>query len=164
MLTEWYSADDIFKCTFFNKNLRTAIRISLNLFPRIPLLIRQHCFRRWLGAKQVTSHFPNQWWFSLLTHMRHTTSVCQHLDGTPCNIEIRSTFNLFPLNQDGEHMTDNNLWIKIIYEFWYMPINESHQDLFCILYHIDKITRRWQLSSAAKGHWLVTLGIPSLNY
>ena len=38
------------------------------MFLKIQLIISQHWFRLWLGAKQVTSHYLNQWWFSLLMH------------------------------------------------------------------------------------------------
>ena len=40
-----------------------------NLFPRVPLITSQHWVRKLLGIKQETSHFLNQWWPSLLTHI-----------------------------------------------------------------------------------------------
>ena len=33
-----------------------------SLFPSVLLTIFQHWFRQWLGAKQATSHYLNQWW------------------------------------------------------------------------------------------------------
>ena len=45
-----------------------------NLLPSIPLtiIIRQHWVRWWLGIDQGTSHYLNQWWSSLLTHIYTT--------------------------------------------------------------------------------------------
>ena len=40
-----------------------------NLFPGVQLTINQHCFREWLGAEQVTSHYLNKCWPSSLTHL-----------------------------------------------------------------------------------------------
>ena len=37
-----------------------------HLFPRIQITIFQYCFRYWLGAELVTSHYLNRRWTSLL--------------------------------------------------------------------------------------------------
>ena len=39
------------------------------LFVRVQLTILQHWVRKWLGANQATSHYPNQLWPSLLTRI-----------------------------------------------------------------------------------------------
>ena len=39
----------------------------------VQLTIRQHSFRKWLGAEQATSHYLNQWWLSLLKHICGST-------------------------------------------------------------------------------------------
>ena len=42
------------------------------LFLRVQLTINQHWFRQWLGADKGTSHYLNQWWLSVLRHIRVT--------------------------------------------------------------------------------------------
>ena len=49
---------------------RLWIHRSLSL--RFELTIFQHCFRKWLGAGQATSHYLNQWW---LVHRRIYASL-----------------------------------------------------------------------------------------
>ena len=44
------------------------MRFHWSLFIRVQLTIFRHWFRWWLGTKQVTSHYLNQWWPSLLMH------------------------------------------------------------------------------------------------
>ena len=41
-------------------------KIHWSLLLRFQLTINQHWFGLWLGAEQVTSHYLNQWWPSLL--------------------------------------------------------------------------------------------------
>ena len=45
------------------------LRFHWSLFLRFELTIFQHWFRQWLGADQATSHYLNQWWLILLTHI-----------------------------------------------------------------------------------------------
>ena len=40
-----------------------------NMFPRVQLTRSKHRFRSWLGTNQVTSHYLNQGWPRLLTHV-----------------------------------------------------------------------------------------------
>ena len=56
---------------------RRPIQISLLVFRlkchrgsfiRVQLTISQHLFKKWLGAKQTTSHYLNQWWPSISEH------------------------------------------------------------------------------------------------
>ena len=51
------------------KGFEFWIQFHWNLFRRVPLTIIQHWFRQWLGAVQATSHYLNQWWAMLATHM-----------------------------------------------------------------------------------------------
>ena len=51
--------DDILKGIFLNENVWNSIKISLKCVPN----------RSWLGADQATSHYLNQWWHSLKTHI-----------------------------------------------------------------------------------------------
>ena len=51
------------------KTFEFRLRFGWNLFLRFELTTFQHLFRWWLGADQVTSHYLNQWWSSLLTHI-----------------------------------------------------------------------------------------------
>ena len=45
------------------------LKFHWNLFPGVQLTIFQHWFRWWLGADKATSHYLNQRWYSLLTHI-----------------------------------------------------------------------------------------------
>ena len=51
------------------KILWFRFRFQWSLFLRVQLTIIQHWFRLWLGAGQATSHYLNQWWLILLTHI-----------------------------------------------------------------------------------------------
>ena len=63
--------DDVFECISFKlcENLRILIRISLNLkfFP-VGLVDNKPAFGSDNIAKQATSHYLNQWWYSSITH------------------------------------------------------------------------------------------------
>ena len=63
------------------------LRFHWSLFLSVKLTIFQHWFRWWLGAKQVTSHYVNQWWLvywriyaslclNELTHWGRVTHIC----------------------------------------------------------------------------------------
>ena len=56
----WHFLDNIFKCIL--------MKISLKFAARVQLKIVHHWFR-WLGTSQVTSHYLNQWWLILMTHI-----------------------------------------------------------------------------------------------
>ena len=45
------------------------IEFHWNMFPGVELTLCQHWFRWWLGAEQATSHYLNQCWHNLLTHI-----------------------------------------------------------------------------------------------
>ena len=45
------------------------LKFHWSLLSNIHLTIIHHWFRLWLGAKQVTSHYLNQRWLSLLMHI-----------------------------------------------------------------------------------------------
>ena len=51
------------------KMIEFRFKLHRNMFPWVQLTISQHWFRQWLGAKQVTSHYLDQWWPSSLTHI-----------------------------------------------------------------------------------------------
>ena len=68
---------DIFQTTFTNvfswmKMYEFRLKFHWSLFLRLQLTIVQYWFRQWHGADQATSHYLNQWWSSLLTHIRVT--------------------------------------------------------------------------------------------
>ena len=71
-------ADAISKLIFFNENYCIMIQIPLkSFFFRVSLTtIRHHWVRQWLGVKLATSHYLNQWWPSLLTHICVTQPKC----------------------------------------------------------------------------------------
>ena len=45
------------------------LRFHWSLFLMFELTVLQHWIRLWLGAFQATSHYLNQWWTRLLTHL-----------------------------------------------------------------------------------------------
>ena len=61
----WHYADDIFKSIFSNIDFWISNKI---LILWVLLTICHHWFKQLLGAEQVTSHYLNQWWHSLLMH------------------------------------------------------------------------------------------------
>ena len=70
-----YFADDIFKCIFWNEDIRIANDISLNVFLGVKLTIFQHWFQR-LCVDQTKSHF-NDGRFSD-AYMRHSASMISY--------------------------------------------------------------------------------------
>ena len=64
-------ADDIFKCILLYGNFRSIFWLNYhwNLFSMVKLAINQHLFREWLDAKQASSHYIDQWWSCLPTHI-----------------------------------------------------------------------------------------------
>ena len=53
------------------KMIQFWFNFHCTMFPGVQLTISQHWLRYWLGAKQATSHYLNQWWPIPLTHTRH---------------------------------------------------------------------------------------------
>ena len=56
------------------KIFMSSFMIDRNLLPRVQLTISQQRFRLWLGAKQATTRYLNQWWCSLRVHIFVTWS------------------------------------------------------------------------------------------
>ena len=73
----WEKMADIFQTTFSNafswmKMYKFWLRFHWSLFRRVQLTISHSWFRLWLGTHQATSHYLNQWWSNLLTHVCDT--------------------------------------------------------------------------------------------
>ena len=51
------------------KMFNFGFKFHWSLFQGVQLTISQHWFGWWLGAKKVTSHYLNQRWSSLMTHL-----------------------------------------------------------------------------------------------
>ena len=58
-----------FQAHFLIWKLLFRFKFHWNLFPRFQLTTFHHWFRQWLGADQATSHYLDQWWPCLLTHI-----------------------------------------------------------------------------------------------
>ena len=58
------------------------------MFSMVQLTLSQHWFRKWLGAEQAASHYLNQRWPSLLTHICVTGLrwVHEHVKKVLCTI------------------------------------------------------------------------------
>ena len=70
----FYKMAAIFQTTISNafsliRMYKFRLIFHWSLLPRVQLTIFQHWFRWWLGAVQATSHYLNQCWHSLLTHI-----------------------------------------------------------------------------------------------
>ena len=60
----------IFQRTFlWMKTLEFQLQFHWKVFLKVWLTIWQHWFRWWLGAKYAKSHYLNQWYSRLLTHI-----------------------------------------------------------------------------------------------
>ena len=79
------------------------------------LTINYHWFRKWIGAKQATNHYLNQWWSRLRTHV--------------CITRLRWLNTLRP-RQNGRHFADDilkciflngNVWIPIEISLKFVP-------------------------------------------
>ena len=57
------------------KTFEFQIKFHWHVFLRVWLMINHHWFRWWVFAEQGTSHYLNQWWHSLLTHMCNLASM-----------------------------------------------------------------------------------------
>ena len=54
---------------FSMKIYEFQLQFHWSLFLRVQLTTFKHWFRWWLGADQATSHYLNQWWHRLPTHI-----------------------------------------------------------------------------------------------
>ena len=68
-LTLTYWCQDNVAAILLYENFGIWVKIHLNLFPMVQLTIWLHWFRWWLGADKATSHYVNQWWSNVLTHI-----------------------------------------------------------------------------------------------
>ena len=105
-LLEW-------KCMNFDYNL-TEVRTFLG----VELTIFQHWFRKWLGANQVTTHYLNQWWHSLLAHICVTRPHWVMMTSSNGNI-FRVT---------------GHLWVKFTGPRWIPRSRASDAGLRCFLW------------------------------
>ena len=58
------------------KMFNFPLKFHWNLFLWVQLIIFHHWFTQWLGAKQATSHYLNQYWPMLWTHICVTQPQC----------------------------------------------------------------------------------------
>ena len=58
-----------FQMHLVNGNMRITIPISLKFVSKGSINNKPSWFRQWLGDKQATSHYLNQWWSNLLMHI-----------------------------------------------------------------------------------------------
>ena len=76
VLTHWgwdkmaaFSHTTFSKAFSWMKNYEFRFKFHWSLFLRVQFPISELWFRKWLGTKQATSHYLNQWWPSLLMHI-----------------------------------------------------------------------------------------------
>ena len=65
------STDDISYVSSRMRNFVFRFEFSCfrSLLLRVQVTISQHWFKKWLGTEQVSSHYLNQWWTNLPTHI-----------------------------------------------------------------------------------------------
>ena len=68
------------------KSFLFRLKFHWSLFLRVQLAITQHCFRYWLCTVYATSHYLNQCWPKLLTHICGTSGRWVKTTGS-CRIE-----------------------------------------------------------------------------
>ena len=61
--------DKIFKCIFLNESVWISIRMSLEFVPKVPRNNIPALVQIMAWCLQATSHYLNQWWPSLPTHI-----------------------------------------------------------------------------------------------
>ena len=61
--------DDKFKCISFDENVWISLKMSMKFVPKVRInnITSLVLIMAWCG--QATSHYLNQWWFILLTHI-----------------------------------------------------------------------------------------------
>ena len=59
---------DILNAFSFMKMYKLRFEFHRNSFPSVQWTIFKHWFRKWLGSRQATSPYLNQWWPSLVTY------------------------------------------------------------------------------------------------
>ena len=70
-------ADDTFKYKFVYENVLILIKISLRFVPNGPINNIPSLVQIMAWPDHATSHYLNQWWYSLLTHLCvHAASLC----------------------------------------------------------------------------------------
>ena len=67
--SDCHLADHILKLIFFKDDFFILIHGSHKYISKGPIDNRHHWFRWWLGTEQVTTHYLNQYWHSLVTHI-----------------------------------------------------------------------------------------------
>ena len=97
----------------WKKMFKFWLRFHWNVFPRVQLTILQHRFRWWLGIKQATSHYLNQWCPRLPMH------IC---------VTQPQWVNILRQKQNGHYFVD------IIFKFIFMV---------CELMYFDQISLKF---------------------
>ena len=111
---------------FLNVNVWISIAISLKFGPKGPIDKKPAWFKWWLGAEQVTSHYLNQWWLSLLTHIcitrpqwvnRISNHWCMTLSTHARNLYMLAVVPCFVVRRAGL------LWSQQDFEWrWSVPL------------------------------------------
>ena len=110
-------ADDLFKYILFSwmKIFILWLKLHWILLFRVKRTIRHHWFGWWLGTEQAKSHYLNQSWLSLLTHVCTIRSQC---------------VNTSRPRQNGRHFPDDifkyiflneNVWISLKVSLKFVP-------------------------------------------
>ena len=81
------------------KTFEFQMELHWNMFLGVYLTINHHWLRQWVVAEQATSHYLNQWWHSLQTHICITRPQWVSISKTTIKIgkmwHIVDVYNMF---------------------------------------------------------------------
>ena len=115
----------LFKYNIFNKNDYILIKILQKFVSQGP---NHRCFRWWLGAKQVASHYLNQWWHSLVMHICITWPQKELTCSAVIFCDIIAQFEcLLVHNVETQSMITWDIWTKTYLTFESAPCHLQAQ-------------------------------------
>ena len=107
----------------FNKILVFRSWLHWSLFLRIQSTIHHHWFRKWLGAKQRTSQYLNQWWLSEPMHIYDIRPQCINIYAS----FLWRSLLLYKAHQGhAQQKMALHVW-HFIFSTWFTPSGCSNQ-------------------------------------
>ena len=158
-----HAADEFFS---WMKIYQYWLKFYWNLITISQSTILRHGLRLWLGAEKMTNHYQNQWWLTLLTHMRvslpqwvkhffHVISVIRIMIfciyGNVCIYEncaivliIRMSWSPLDLIRQLIEICHHKFKLHLHYHDW-MALNYNPIDITNVGTTLLRMHQRWQL-------------------
>ena len=92
----------------------------------MPLTISQHWFRKWLGARKVTSYYLSQWWPIQLVHILYYHYQKFH---RKCPNKINARFLLIVPNRSN---SSQHVWLPTRQNTWWRHQMETFSALLAL--------------------------------